>query len=66
MNNNISIFEYIRNNLAKVTSNYQTQHTTDQDAEKEAYRNTAICNQIPTLLQKLTDTNNTYYDLIMC
>ena len=62
MNNNISIFEYIRKNLAQVTPNQQTQHTTEQDTEKEAYRNTAISNQIPALLQKLTDTNNVYYE----
>lgn len=62
MNNNISIFEYIRKNLAQVIPNQQTQHTTEQDKEKEAYRNTAISNQIPTLLQKLTDANNTYYE----
>lgn len=57
---NISIFDYIHNKLTQIASSNQSQ--TEQNAEKAAYRSTAVSYQMPTLLKKLMDRNNVYYE----
>lgn len=54
----MDIAKYIQNKLSQqATSTHPTDNT-----EEATYQHTAISYQIPTLLKKLTDTSNIYYE----